>query len=379
MTQNKNNHLFNTVLSIILGLLVGGILLFATGVNPFEAFKVIILGAVGKPKYIAWTLVQATPLILTGLSVAFAFNTGLFNIGGEGQFMVGALASVIVGALVPLPPVIHAIVAVLAGMAAGSLWGSLVGFFKAKFGINEVVSSIMLNWVALYLNNLCLAYPFLRKPESDNSYDILQSASIKFLGQWKMSDGGREFLSGHEALKNFMIPPVNWGFLLAIVCAVITWYILKRTSLGYELKAVGFNKDAAEYGGINIKKSIVVSMAIAGALSGLAGAVMVLGVNENITLMSGPQGYGFNGIAVSLIGANAPLLCIPAGILFSALTYGGGKLNSQLNTPSEIVNIIIGIIVFFIAMPKLFNWIKSGKKNRNKTNHVKSGEVKVNE
>lgn len=377
MKLNKQSHLFNTILSILMGLLVGGILLLAIGVNPLAALKVIILGAVGKPKYISWTLVQATPLILTGLSVAFAFNTGLFNIGAEGQFVVGSLAAVIVGALVPLPPVIHAIVAILAGMLAGVIWGGLVGFFKAKFGINEVVSSIMLNWVALYLSNLCMAYPFIRKPESDNSYDILESASIKFLGQWKLSEAGRSFLKAHKVLKDFMTPPLNWGLVLAIVCAIAAWYILKRTSLGYELKAVGFNKDAAEYGGINIKKSIIVSMAIAGALSGLAGAVMVLGVNENIAMLSGQQNYGFNGIAVSLIGANAPLACIPAGILFAALTYGGGKLNSQLNTPSEIVNIIIGIIVFFIAMPKLFqlikNYLNKGKGMK------KTGEVKVDE
>ncbi len=372
--KKKNSYLFNTILSVLLGLAVGGILLALIGVNPFSAFKVIILGAVGKPKYISWTLVQATPLILTGLSVAFAFNTGLFNIGAEGQYIVGSLVAVIVGALVSLPPVIHPIFALACGALAGAIWGGLVGLFKAKFGINEVVSSIMFNWIALYLSNLSMAYPFLRKPESDNSYDILESANIRILGQWKLSDSGRAFLKSHDFLKGFMTPPLNWGIFLAILFAILSWYILKKTTLGYELKAVGFNKYAAEYGGINIKKSIVTSMSISGALSGLAGAIMVLGVSGNIGLLAGQEGYGFNGIAVSLIAANSPLACIPAGLLFAGLTYGGGKLNSQLNTPSEIVNIIIGIIVFFIAMPKLFNLIRGRLKKREGVKEVKENE-----
>lgn len=358
MNTKHRGKLFYTVNSIILGLLFGAIILLSVKINPLEAYKVIFLGALGKPKFIGWTIVQGIPIILTGISVAFAFNTGLFNIGAEGQYIVGSLGAVIAGVVLDLPPIIHPIVALLVGVAFGLIWGGLVGFFKAKFGVNEVISSIMLNWIALYLNNWFLEMPFLRKPESDNSFSIADTADIRFLGNWKLSESGRAFLKEHDIIRGFLNPPIHWGILIAVLIAILAWYILKKTTLGYQLKAVGFNRDAAEYGGINIKKNIMTSMGIAGAISGLAGAITVLGVSHNIGILAAQQGYGFNGIAVSLIAGNSPLACIPAGLLFSGLTYGGGKLSSSLNTPSEIIDIIIGIIVFFIAMPKLLDIIQ---------------------
>ncbi|MDO5713795.1 MAG: ABC transporter permease [Tissierellia bacterium] len=364
MSVKHRGKFFYTINSIILGLLVGAIILLSVGINPIEAYKVIFLGALGKPKFIGWTIVQGIPIILTGISVAFAFNTGLFNIGAEGQYIVGSLGAVLAGVLLDLPPVIHGIVALLCGLGFGLLWAGMIGLFKAKFGVNEVISSIMLNWVALYLNNFFLEMPFLRKPESDNSYRIMESASIRLLDGWKRSEAGRAMLKEHSILKGILNPPIHWGIILAILMAILAWYILKKTTLGYQLKAVGFNKDAAEYGGINIKKNIIVSMAISGGFSGLAGAITVLGVSQNIGILAAQQGYGFNGIAVSLIAGNSPLACIPAGLLFSGLTYGGGKLNSSLNTPSEIINIIIGIIVFFIAMPKLLDIIENVVKGK---------------
>ncbi|VEJ35123.1 D-allose transport system permease protein AlsC [Aedoeadaptatus ivorii] len=217
----------------------------------------------------------------------------------------------------------------------------------------------MLNWIAFYLSNYMLTKAFLRKPDSNYSFDIHPSAGIRILGEWKRSGAGRAFLREHEILKDILNPPVHWGILLAIVVAIAVWFILKKTSLGYELKAVGYNKFAAEYGGINISKNVMISMAVSGAIAGLAGAVQVLGVQGNIGLLAAQQGYGFNGIAVSLIAANHPIACIPAGILFAALSYGGGKLNSAMKTPSEIINIVIGIIVLFIAMPRFMDWIRN--------------------
>lgn len=368
MKRKKFGKFAYTLASIIFGLAVGGLILVSIGIDPFKAYRVILEGAFGKPKFISWTIVQAVPIILTGISVAFAFNTGLFNIGAEGQYIVGSLGAVIAGVILPLPPGVHAIVALIIGAVCGLIWGGLVGFFKARFGVNEVISSIMLNWIALYFSNWLLEMPFLRKPESDNSYSVLESASIRFLDKWKHSDAGIAYIKEHPVVKGLLNPPVNWGIVIAIIMAVVAWYILSKTTLGYQLKAVGFNKDAAEYGGINVKKNFVVSMAIAGAFSGLAGAITVLGVTHNIGILAGQQGYGFNGIAVSLIAGNSPLACIPSGLLFSALTYGGGKLNSKLNTPSEIINIFIGIIVFFIAMPKLLDMLTNlfGKKKGGK-------------
>lgn len=353
----KRNRFIYTVLAIVLGIIIGSIILLISGTNPVEAYKVIFLGAFGKPKYISWTIVKAVPLILTGLSVAFAFNTGLFNIGAEGQYIVGSIGALVVGLLLDLPPVVHGLVALLVGALCGYLWGAIVGILKAKFQVNEVISSIMMNWIAFYLSNYLLSFPILRSIESDNSYPIKQSASIKIAGAWKMSESGRAYLAQHKFLKDILNPPLNFGIIIAIIAALVVWYILKKTTLGYELRAVGFNEKAAEYGGIDINKSIVKSMGIAGILAGLAGAITVLGVSGDIGIMAAQEGYGFDGMAVALIAGNNPLGTIPAALLYAGLTYGGGKLTT-IGTYSEVVNIIIGIMILFIAMPKLLDMIK---------------------
>ncbi|MDU6030870.1 MAG: ABC transporter permease [Peptoniphilus harei] len=353
----KRNRFIYTILAIVLGIIIGSIILLISGTNPVEAYKVIFLGAFGKPKYISWTIVKAVPLILTGLSVAFAFNTGLFNIGAEGQYIVGSIGALVVGLLLDLPPVIHGLVALLVGALCGYLWGAIVGILKAKFQVNEVISSIMMNWIAFYLSNYLLSFPILRSIESDNSYPIKQSASIKIAGVWKMSESGRAYLAQHKFLKDILNPPLNFGIIIAIIAALVVWYILKKTTLGYELRAVGFNEKAAEYGGIDINKSIVKSMGIAGILAGLAGAITVLGVSGDIGIMAAQEGYGFDGMAVALIAGNNPLGTIPAALLYAGLTYGGGKLTT-IGTYSEVVNIIIGIMILFIAMPKLLDMIK---------------------
>lgn len=362
--MKKNNRLLVTLFSVVLGIIIGAIILLIAGYNPIQAYGVMLNGIFGRPKYIAYTIVRATPIILTGIAVTFAFKTGLFNIGAEGQFMLGTIFATLAGYFFDLPPVVHAIVALLIGALAGGLWAAIVGFLKAKSGVNEVISSIMLNWIALYLTNFVLTFDAIRKPNSDASYSILDSASIRILGKWKTSEAGRQFLSNNEFLKDLLNPPINYGIFIAILVAIAVWYILKNTTLGYQLKAVGYNKDAAEYGGININRNVIVSMAISGAIAGLAGATQVLGVTEQIGILSATEGYGFDGIAVSLIAGNNPLGAIPAGILFSGLQYGGAKLN-QIGAPSEIINIVIGVIVFFVAIPKLFDM---GRKflNRNK-------------
>lgn len=359
--MKKKNGFLITLLSIGLGMIAGGIILYLAGYNPFLAYEIIITGIIGKPKYIAYTIIRSTPIILTGISVAFAFKTGLFNIGAEGQYIIGSLFAAMVGIYGGfLPPVLHAIVAIIVGGLAAALWGGLVGFLKAKRGVNEVIASIMLNWIALYFNNYLLSFDFLRRPSSDSSYKVLDSAKINILGKWKVSESGRAFLSNNDFLRDIFTTPLNYGFLIAIVVAVIIWYILKHTTLGYQLRAVGFNKDAAEYAGIDIQKNIIRSMAIAGLIAGIAGATQVLGVNHQVSMLAVSEQYGFDGMAVSLIGGNNPLATIPAGLLFGGLKYGGGKLNSsQIKAPSEVVNIIIGTIVFFVAMPKLFTFLSS--------------------
>jgi len=360
-----------TLVSILLGMFVGGIILAIVGYNPFEAYGVIINGIFSKPKYMSWTIITATPLIMTGLSVSFAFKTGLFNIGAEGQFIIGALVAALAGYLLHLPPVIHVVVVFAVACFAAGLWGGIAGWLKARFGINEVISTIMLNWIAFYLSNYVVSMNGFKNPDNDASMKILDSARIDILGNWKISKAGMMWRKEHPFFQSLFTTPVNLGIVIAIILAIVVWYILNRTTLGYELKAVGYNKDAAEYGGINVKKKMVTSMFIAGALSGAAGALQVMGRTRSIALLAVQEGHGFDGIAVSLIGANNPFGIILSGLFFGGLKYGGTKIQPKLNAPYEIVNIVLGTIVFFIAVPRLF---KAMKRIISKT---KSGDVNV--
>lgn len=354
-----------TLASILFGLLAGGIILAVTGYNPFVAYYVIVKGVISKPKYIAYTLISATPLILTGLSVAFAFRTGLFNIGAEGQFIIGALAAALCGYYLHLPPVIHVIVIIIFAAFASGLWGGISGFLKARFGIHEVISTIMLNWIAFYLNNFVVSIPGIAKEVGVNvTNNILSTARIDILGEWKVSEQGFAWLAKHPFLQDLLRAPVNLGFLFAILIAVFIWFILKKTTLGYKLCAVGYNKDAAKYGGIDVKKCIITSMVISGILAGLAGAFHVMGNTLKVANLAAMEGFGFDGIAVALIGNTSSFGCVFGGILFGIFKYGGTKIQNELGAPTEIINIIIGTIVFFIAMPKFIKLIYKIKINK---------------
>ena len=205
-----NEQLLYTLLSIILGFLVGAVILSIAGFNPIEAYSVMIQGVIGKPRFIAWTIVYATPLILTGLSVAFAFRTGLFNIGAEGQYIIGSMAAVLVGYFFDGPAIIHIPLAIIAGCLAGALWAAVAGLLKAKFGINEVISTIMLNWTALYLSNFVTTIDGFRLPNSEASYSIKETASI-----------GISFLKPLVGTAK-----VNWGIVIAIIAAILVYYII---------------------------------------------------------------------------------------------------------------------------------------------------------
>lgn len=369
----KGNKFVITVISIVLGLIVGGLALLIAGFNPIEAYKIMFQGVFSNPKYISWTIIRSTPLILTGISVAFAFKTGLFNIGAEGQFIIGSLVATLVGYFFHLPPIIHPIVAILAGTLAAAIWGGIAGLLKSKFGINEVITTIMLNWTALYFSNFVVFWEPFKRLNRDASERILDTASIQILSKWKTSDAGKAFLQNNSFLKDLLNPPVNFGFIIAVFVAILIWYILKNTTLGYQLRAVGFNRDAAEYGGININRNIIVSMMIAGAISGLAGVTQVLGVSKETAVLATMEGYGFDGMAVALIASSNPIACIPAALLFGGLKYGGSKLQPTIGAPIEVINITIGVIILFIAMPRLIKLITSvkGRKRGVKVEDIK--------
>ncbi|MDR2864022.1 MAG: ABC transporter permease [Spirochaetaceae bacterium] len=326
-----------TLLAVFIGLFVGAIVLAVTGFNPFFAYATLIQGVFGSGKNLMYAIQYATPIIFTGLSVTFAFKTGLFNIGAEGQYIVGGIAALVVGLLVPLPFGLHGLVCILAGMLAGAIWGGIAGVLKAYKGIHEVIVTIMLNWIAFYLQNFLVMNHIFQRPNSTASQRIPETARIFT-----------------EALGPLFGPvKIHWGMLLAVVSVIVCWLILNKTTLGYNLRACGFNRFAAEYGGIPVKRSIVASMGISGLLAGLGGAVQLLGVTQNLTQLASQEGYGFDGISVSMIGGVNPIGSLFAGLFYGGMKYGGSKLNT-IGAPSELVSVIIGVIIYSIAIMGAF-------------------------
>ena len=352
-----NGSLGLTLISIVLGFLLGAIILLVAGFNPLEAYWVILKGIFSRSKYISYVIIYATPLIITGLSVAFALRTGLFNIGAEGQYIMGAIMAAAAGYFFELPLILHVTLAVGLAVIAGAIWGGLAGYIKARFGVHEVISTIMLNWIALYFSNFVVTLKVFGSQGTGKSYAIQSTARINLLSDWKISEAGIEFIRSHKILGDILKTPINAGIIFAILLAVLVWYILNKTTLGYELRAVGFNPHAAEAGGINVKKSMVISMLISGGLAGAAGAFQVLGVSHRIAKLAAMEGYGFDGIAVSLIGNNTGPGSVFAGLLFGALKYGGSKIQDSMQAPTEVINIMIGTIILFVAMPKLIRLI----------------------
>lgn len=347
----ESNVLY-TIIAIIAGLLIGAVFLMIAGISPAVAYGKLFSSIFSKPKYLVWTLVYASPLIFTGLSVAFSFRTGVFNIGAEGQFVIGGLVACVLGIVLKLPAGLHAIVCLVAAAAAGCIWSLIVGVLKVKRGIHEVLSFIMFNWIAFYLSNYVVNLPGIHRDSSEATQDVAASARLL------MPEGLRSTLDCSNA---------HWGIVLAVIAAVIIWVIIEKTTLGYKLKAVGFNSNGAEYGGIDANKSILTALGISGLLSGIGGAVQVLGMAGRLSQFAGQEGFGFEGITVALIGSSNPIGCIFSGLFYGAMKYGGSKL-SIVKAPSEVVDIIMGCIVLLIAIAHVFKVfvLKAAKKKEAK-------------
>ncbi|MBQ7434301.1 MAG: ABC transporter permease [Oscillospiraceae bacterium] len=360
MTKNKGfldiiseNRFIHILLSILLGFLVGAVFLVIMNLSVSAAYGRLI-NSVTSLKGFSYVVVYSVPYIVVGLSVAFSFKTGVFNIGAEGQFVVGSMAAACTGILAGnLPKPILIPLCFLAAMAAGALWGIIVGVLKTKWGINEVLSMIMFNWIAFYLSNFIAGIPAIKNDGSaEATKNIADNASLLFSKDFIKSAG--------------LAPTANWGFIIAIVATLLVWFIIEKTTLGFELKAVGSNKFAAEYAGINVNRSILTALAISGALAGLAGALQVMGMGKRISIFTSQEGFGFAGIVVALIGCSNPFGVLVAGLFYGALMYGGSKLNLE-GVPTQLINVIVGTVVFFIAISVIFenlNRLKS-RANRN--------------
>ena len=358
----KSSPLVFTLVSILLGLIVGAIVLALAGYNPLSAYQKIIEGIFKSPRNVGWAIVNSTPIILTGLGVCFAFKTGLFNMGAEGQFIIGTTVGFLLGSLLDLPPIIHVIVTVLVALVAGFIYGGIAGFVKAKFGIHEVISTIMLNWIAFYLQNF-VVYRY-RMPNSMSSFEVKESAKITLVKNAAQKYDG--------IFGQFFKAPIHMGIIFSIVCAILIYFILAKTSLGYKLKAVGLNKEASEYGGINVNNKIIQSMAISGAICSLAGVSQILGYTYSLPILSAMENFGFDGLAVALLASNNPIGCIFSGIFLGSIKYAGGNLQRSMGVPSELISIIIGTIILFTAIPLIFRILKA---KMNKKSKRKAGKV----
>lgn len=342
----------STIIAILCGFIVASVILAVAGYNPFETIAVMFRGIFARPKSITNVIIKATPIIITGLSVAFAFKTGLFNIGAEGQYIAGTVAATVVGVSLNLPAIIQIPVVILSGVAAGAILGGLVGFLKAKFGIHEVITSIMFNWICFYLQNYIANSAMFHKPNTTGTFPINKSGYTVVLNNWKTSKEGIRTLRNNKVLSEILLKTdLNYGIIIAIVMAILVSVLLYKTTKGFELRAVGFNPNASQCAGINVRRNILQSMLIAGAISGLAGALTITGMApHNISTISVFENNGFNGLSVALIAGSSPIGCVFAGLLFSGLIFGGQSVQSEIGAPSEIINIMIGTIVFFVAL-----------------------------
>lgn len=324
------------ILAIITAVIGGGIIIWVVGGNPFAAYLGLLQGAFGSTRAWSETFVWATPYIFAGLAVALAFKGGLFNIGAEGQLAFGALAAAWVGYALPnllgvqLPGYIHLPLAILAGMLVGALWGAIPGALKAYAGGHEVINTIMMNYIALNLTSFLLNGPMKDK----NPLNVIARTP--------------EIAESARLLPIIANLRIHWGFPLALLTAFLVWYLLWKTTLGFEIRTAGSNPDAAKYAGINFKRILVLTMALSGLLAGLAGAVEVTGLNYRQEL-GFSIGYGFDAIAIALLGKTHPLGVVLSAILFAGMRNGATRMQFLTQIPVDIISVIQALILLFVA------------------------------
>jgi len=331
----------SSLVAIAAGLLLGLALLF--GFNADKAmygFRNMMLTGITSLEKLGKVFYTAAPLLMTGLSVGFAFKTGLFNIGASGQFTMGAFFALVGAIQFQLPWW----VCMLLAIAGGALWGAIPGIFKAYFNVNEVISAIMFNWIGLFVVNLTLSnMPVML---ANNWGEITKDRTAKLINA---NAGAILPKMGMDKLMGSSY--VNCGILIAVLFAVAVWIILSKTTVGYELKACGYNRDASQYAGINAKRNIILAMTISGALAGLGGSIYFLSGSTQYTLLKVLQSMGFNGIPVALLGASHPLATIFSALFISYLQVGGDAMQPEF--AKEIIDIIIAAIIYMSAFALL--------------------------
>ncbi len=342
--KSAGNTMLVPILAVLTSLVVGGIVIAAVGGNPIYAYMGLFQGAFGSAKAWSETAVWASPYIFAGLAVALAFKGGLFNIGAEGQLALGAVVAAWVGYALPdaigvtLPAIIHLPLAIGLGLLAGALWGAIPGALKAYTGGHEVINTIMMNYIALNMVSYLLNGPMKDKSPGNvvaRTPPIAETA---------------RFAPIFEGFR------IHWGFVLALVVAALVWWLLWKTTLGFEIRTVGSNPDAAKYAGINVKWIIILTMALSGLLAGLAGAIEVTGLNYRHEL-GFSVGYGFDAIAIALLGKTHPLGVVLAAILFAGMRNGGTRMQFLTQIPVDVISVIQALILLFVAADAIIRYI----------------------
>jgi simple sugar transport system permease protein len=342
--KSSLNAILIPFLAVVTAVILGALVIWAANGDPVAAYVGLMEGAFGSANAVSETLIWSTPYIFAGLAVSLAFKGGLFNIGAEGQLALGAVAAAWTGYALPkilgftIPTFIHIPLVILIGMTAGGLWAAIPGWLRAKFGGSEVINTIMMNYIALNLVSFLLNGP-MKDPSPLNvvarTPKIAETARIPII---------------------FADYRLHWGFILALLTAFLVWYILWKTTLGFEIRTTGSNPDAAKYAGVNVQRTIITTMVLSGALAGLAGTIEVSGLNYRHEL-GFSMGYGFDAIAIALLGKTHPLGVVIASILFGAMRNGATRMQFLTQIPVDIISVIQALILLFVAADAIIRFI----------------------
>jgi ABC-type uncharacterized transport system permease subunit len=328
-------------ISILIAVLIGSVIIYLSGDDPITAFSAMFKGAFGNQRAIGETLVRATPLIFTGLAVAYGFRAGLFNIGAEGQLFMGGLAAAFFGVQLAGYSIWISLPAILVlGAIAGAAWAFIPAVLKARVGAHEVITTMMFTYIARYIVSWLVVGKLKAPGQVPQTVELPATSRLPKLNE----------------LMPFLQPTrAHAGILIAVACAVGVWLILRNTTMGYEARAVGFNQSASKAGGISVNKTIVKSLCLSGALAGLAGTAEVMGLHYRL-FDQFSSGFGFTGIAVALLAKNNPLGVIAAAILFGGLSAGAGTMQLEAGVSQKIIYIIQAIIIFLVAAESIVTW-----------------------
>jgi len=331
------------VFAALAALLVGAVMLWLLKADPIQAYQALWAGAFGSSNAIAETLVKATPLLLVALGICIAFRGDVINIGGEGQMIVGGLFATWVGlTLTDWPGWVVITLAMLAGFVGGAIWGGIPGLLKAYFNVNEILSTVMMNSIAVYFMNFMLRGPMIDPSQAELASKIPQTA--------RLLDAFR--------LPRLAPTRLHLGILIAVALAFVVYIVLWRTTLGFRIRAVGQNPHASRYGGIKVKRYVVLALLLSGAFAGLAGATQVFGVNYRMITDGSASGFtgaaGFNGIVAALFGQLHPLLSIPASILFGGLLVGANSMQRVVQVPAALITVLNGLVVVFVVSSEIW-------------------------